>query len=289
MPKSALPVTPLHAALTRALGPIRALASVSGGDINEAFAVTLSDGSRVFVKTRADAPPDTFAVEARSLDFLREASVLRIPRVLAACEDPPFLALEWIRSAPRSPRFDTLLGEGLAALHAHGAPAFGHHEDTYLGPYLLPNAARPDWATFYAEQRLAPALERASPRLGGVRDKVEQVIASTSGLVSVAEPPARLHGDLWSGNVMSDEHGAPVLIDPAVYGGHREMDLAMLALFGSPSARFFGAYDAVYPRSPGHEARVALHQLLPLLVHVSLFGGGYVRAVEEAADRALGR
>lgn len=281
-------MTPLSSSLTQALGPVAHLAPVAGGDINQAFAATLSSGARVFVKTREDAPRDTFAVEARGLDWLREANALRIPRVLAVGEDVPFLALEWMDEGTPSSRFDEALGEGLAALHAHGAPTLGHDHDTYLGPFLLSNTPRSDWATFYAEQRLAPELARASTKLGAVRAKVERVIEALPRLVGPAEPPARLHGDLWSGNVMRDAQGAPVLIDPAVYGGHREMDLAMLMLFGHPSKRFFQAYDAVYPRSPGHEARVALYQLLPLLVHVSLFGGSYVRAVAEAADRALG-
>jgi fructosamine-3-kinase len=101
-------------------------------------------------------------------------------------------------------------------------------------------------------------------------------------LVGPSEPPARLHGDLWSGTVHVDEHGAPVLIDPAVYGGHREMDLAMLSLFGAPSARFYAAYDEVYPRAPGHAERVALYQLYPLLVHLNLFGGGYLAQLRSA-------
>jgi fructosamine-3-kinase len=101
------------------------------------------------------------------------------------------------------------------------------------------------------------------------------------------EPPARLHGDLWSGNAIADRAGAPVLVDPAVYGGHREVDLAMMRLFGGFSERVFAAYDEAFPRAPGHEERVALHQLTPLLVHVLLFGGGYVRQTMRAVERYL--
>jgi fructosamine-3-kinase len=278
----------LHEALSRALGEVVALERVSGGDINEAFAATLRSRERVFVKTRCDAPRSTFTVEAKGLEWLRAAGALRVPRVLVASEDPPFLCLEWIASAPRSGAWDRLLGEGLAALHASGAPSFGLEHDTFLGPFSMSNVPSPDWASFYAERRLRPELARARARLSssGVR-AVERVIEALPTLVGEAEAPSRLHGDLWSGNVMADERGAPVLIDPAVYGGHREIDLAMLALFGHPSPRFFEAYDRVLPRASGHEARVALYQLLPLLVHVSLFGGGYVRAVEDAAERAL--
>jgi fructosamine-3-kinase len=104
-------------------------------------------------------------------------------------------------------------------------------------------------------------------------------------LVGPDEPPARLHGDLWSGNVHTDERGLPCLIDPAVYGGHREVDLAMLALFGTTTERMLGAYGEVYPLAAGREDRVALYQLYPLLVHVNLFGRGYVSSVDRALDR----
>ena len=108
-------------------------------------------------------------------------------------------------------------------------------------------------------------------------------------LCGPAEPPARLHGDLWGGNAIADEHGEPVLIDPAVYGGHREIDLAMMRLFGGFGARCFAAYDEAYPLADGHAERVALYQLYPLLVHVNLFGGGYVASVERVLQQLVGR
>jgi fructosamine-3-kinase len=115
--------------------------------------------------------------------------------------------------------------------------------------------------------------------------RLDRLIERIPQLVGPNEPPARLHGDLWSGNVLCDEHGSPVLIDPAVYGGHREVDLAMMRLFGGFSDAVFDAYDAAYPLQPGHEERVALYQLYPLLAHVNLFGAGYVPQVERCIDR----
>ena len=151
-----------------------------------------------------------------------------------------------------------------------------------IGPIVLPDAPAPDWPTFYAERRLLPLAEQA-----GLETEVAPVIDRIEELVGPEEPPSRLHGDLWSGNVHASG-GRPYLIDPAAYGGHREVDLAMLQLFGSPSARTLAAYDEVHPRADGHEQRVPLYQLLPLLVHAILFGGSYTAAVGRAAERALG-
>jgi len=117
---------------------------------------------------------------------------------------------------------------------------------------------------------------------------MDRLLARLDDLVGPEEPPARLHGDLWSGNVHSDEAGHPCLIDPAVYGGHREVDLGMLQLFGAPSARFFAAYEEVFPLAAGWRERVPLYQLYPLLVHVNLFGGSYVGQMRNALARALG-
>ena len=252
-----------------------------------------------FVKRSPDAPPGFFACEAAGLRWLSAAEG-GVPCAPVLGCDPTGLTLQRLSVTAPTSEAAREFGRRLAVTHDSGAAGFGAAPDGWQGPgffgplhHPLPMTLRAHsrWGSFYADERLLPMLEPAADRLGPDGWAVLERVADRcrDGHFDDDDVPARLHGDLWSGNVMSDEHGAPVLIDPAVYGGHREMDLAMLALFGSPSARFFGAYDAVYPRSPGHEARVALHQLLPLLVHVGLFGGGYVRAVEEAADRALGR
>ncbi|HYP91419.1 MAG TPA: fructosamine kinase family protein, partial [Polyangiaceae bacterium] len=128
----------------------------------------------------------------------------------------------------------------------------------------------------------AVAAGRATPRL---RTGAERLAARLAGLVGPGEPPARLHGDLWSGNLHVDAAGAPCLIDPAVYGGHREVDLAMMRLFGGFGERVFAAYHEAFPLAPGYAERVTLYQLYPLLVHVNLFGGGYVRSVESSLAR----
>jgi fructosamine-3-kinase len=269
----------LRRELADALGQqVAALRAVPGGDLNDAYAARLADGSEVFVKTRADAAPGEFAAEAAGLRWLADAGALRVAEVLAIGES--WLALRWIERGRLDEAGEEELGRGLAALHRAGAPAFGGPEPLRLGPLELPNGPADSWPVFYAECRLAPLAVRA-----GLAAAVDRVCARIEELVGPAEPPARLHGDLWSGNVLAGADGRPWLIDPAPYGGHREVDLAMLQLFGSPSPRTLAAYDEVWPRADGHAERQALHQLFPLLVHAVLFGGGYVGAAEAAARR----
>jgi fructosamine-3-kinase len=293
---------------------------VSGGDINDAWFVRLEDGTPAFVKTRADVPATEYATEAAGLRWLGEAGALRVPQVLAV--EPTYLALEWIESGTLDTAGEEELGHGLATLHRAGADTFGAPWPLHLGAIVLPNAvtasggeaaptaaaahlgeaapatrsaagaegghsaAAEDWAVFYAELRLRPLLALARDREAlspsGVR-AVEAVCDRMSALVGPPEPPARLHGDLWSGNVLAGVDGRPWLIDPAAYGGHREIDLALLRLFGRPSPRTLAAYEEAHPLADGHEERVALYQLLPLLVHAVLFGGAYGASAERAA------
>ncbi|MBX3250345.1 MAG: fructosamine kinase family protein [Myxococcales bacterium] len=252
--------------------------ALAGGDINEAWAVTLSDGRAVFAKTNPRAPARMFEVEARALAWLAEADALRVPAVLAV--GPSFLVLELLSSARRQPDFDEALGRGLAALHRATPTTFGCTEDGFIGRLPQPNAPAPDWSSFYAERRLAPMLALAAPRDAALARRLDRLVARLPALVGPAEPPARLHGDLWGGNLHVDDRGAPCLIDPAAYGGHREVDLAMMRLFGGFGPRVFAAYDEAYPLAPGHEARVALYQLYPMLVHLALFGDAYRAGVE---------
>ena len=277
----------LRAALSEALAsPVHALAAVHGGDIHRAFRARLADGTTVFVKTSDDAPSDMFAKEARGLAWLAEARSLRVPRVLAVLEDPRALVLEWIARGARED--EEALGRGLAALHRAGAPSFGHVEDNYLASIAVDDRPRADWPTFYGEARLIPlaALAHRGGALdaGAVR-RIERLARALPQRVGPAEPPARLHGDLWSGNVIGDAIGGPVLIDPAVFGGHREIDLAMMRLFGGFSPRTFAAYHEAFPLASGHEERVPLYQLLPLLAHAVLFGGGWAPRVASVLGR----
>jgi fructosamine-3-kinase len=300
-------------ALAAALGEeVVGLEPVPGGDLNAAYRATLADGARVFVKTSANARPEgevrsgcppggrgprpdpapgAYAAEAAGLRWLGEVGALPVPDVLAV--DARWLALTWVDGGGRLD--EAALGRGLAAVHRAGAECFGalpgggDADAPYvLGPLVLPNAPGDTWPVFYAESRLLPLARRAFDHgaldAHGLR-AVESVAARIEELAGPPEPPARLHGDLWSGNVHAGADGRPWLIDPAAYGGHREIDLAMLSLFGSLSPAFGAAYDEVWPRADGHAERVALYQLLPLLVHAVLFGGGYGASARRAAER----
>jgi fructosamine-3-kinase len=275
-------------------------ARVGGGDINEAFRVVLADGTRAFVKTRADAAAGEYAAEAAGLQWLAEPGALRTPRVLDV--DERYLALEWIEAGRLDEAGAEELGRGLAATHAAGAPSFGcaarpdaggpaAAEPARFGSLRLPNEPTDGWPEFYAERRLRPLAAQARERGAlshAALDALERVCERVGELCGPAEPPARLHGDLWSGNVMADARGRPWLIDPSAYGGHREVDLALLRLFGAPSERVFAAYEELTPLADGWEERVELYQLLPLLVHALLFGGSYAGAVERVARRYAG-
>jgi len=284
-------------ALAKALGsPVAAARSLAGGDINQAYSVTLGDGRDVFVKTNAHAPHGMFAAEARGLGWLAAAKALAVPEVLAASADgdggPSFLVLELLRQAKGRPvaDFDERLGRGLAALHRSGAPSFGLDHDNFIGRLPQANGPVETWAAFYRTRRLEPQLRRAVDRgLGttGMRRGFEKLFGQLPSLVGPEEPPSRLHGDLWGGNLMRDDRGFPCLIDPAVYGGHREIDLGMMHLFGGFGSRVFASYEEAWPLGDGAEERIGLYQLYPLMVHVNLFGGGDAGQVEAALNRLV--
>jgi fructosamine-3-kinase len=265
---------------------------IGGGDINQAFRVVLADGRDAFVKTREQVHAGEYAAEAAGLRWLAAPGTVRTPRVLEL--DDRYLALEWIEPGRLDAAGAEELGRGLAGTHLAGAPCFGGLDgsDTdgpaRFGSLRLANDPTDDWPSFYAERRLRPlaeiARERGALTAGGIA-AVERVCERIADLTGPAEPPARLHGDLWSGNVLADAGGRPWLIDPSAYGGHREVDLAMLRLFGAPSERVFSAYRELAPLAAGWEGRVELYQLLPLLVHALLFGGSYRAAAERVALR----
>ncbi len=232
-----------------------------------------------------------FAAEALGLGWLDEANALRIPKVVAvsqADEAQQFLVLELIASGSAARDFDERLGRGLAALHRSGTPGFGLDHDNFIGRLPQSNAPAPTWTDFYRTRRLEAQLRRASDEglaTTRMRRGFDRLWGALDELIGPPEPPARLHGDLWGGNLLCDDRGAPCLIDPAVYGGQREMDLAMMRLFGGFGPRVFSAYEEAWPLANGHRERVALYQLYPLMVHVNLFGGAYVGSVEASLDR----
>jgi fructosamine-3-kinase len=265
---------------------------VGGGNINEAFRVVLFDGREAFVKTRADVPSGEYAAEAAALTWLAEPGALRVPAVLDVADG--YLALEWVAPGRLDAAGEEELGRGLAATHADSAPRFGRFSEdepdggVSLGSVRLSNAPTDDWPTFYAERRLRPlatlAADNGALSTAAVK-AVERLCERIGELVGPPEPPARLHGDLWHGNVLADADGRPWLIDPSAFGAPREPAPAMLALFGPPPVRVLSAYQELTPLADEWEQRVELYQLLPLLVHALLFGGSYSQAAERVALR----
>ena len=251
---------------------------VAGGDICMATRLRLSNGTSALIKTLPHAPADFFHTEAAGLRWLAEAGGVDVPEVLAVEDD--CLVVAWVEGSRPTVEAAERFGRTLAATHASGCPGFGtgSGRDGYIGTLPLPNRGAPTWPEFYATRRVLPYLKLASDR-GGIssedRNAVERVVRRIVELAGPDEPPARLHGDLWSGNLVWGLGARVWLIDPAAHGGHRETDLAMLALFGCPQLpRVLDAYREVAPLADGWEDRVALHQLFPLLVHACHFGRG---------------
>lgn len=268
-----------------------ATAPVAGGDIATAVKLRLSSGRTAFLKTLTAAPPQFFEREAAGLRWLAEATPdggVATPEVLAVDHD--VLILGWVESVRPGAEAAGAFGRALAATHRAGAPCFGLDDDGYIGRLPLLNRTLPTWAEFWAERRIAPYLKV-------LRDKdmvtaeeaatIEAAVAKGGEIVPV-EPPARLHGDLWNGNVLWAGDDRVVVVDPAAHGGHREVDLAMLALFGLPQLpQVMAAYDEAYPLADGWEDRLGFHQLFPLLVHACLFGGQYAARAARVASRYL--
>jgi protein-ribulosamine 3-kinase len=259
---------------------------IGGGDIATACILELHDGREVFYKTARGA---MFPAEARGLRALAEPACIRVPEVLAV--GPEFLALEAIAPGRRGPRFFEDFGRALARLHRQHSEHFGFAVDNFIGATPQPNPRAPAgpgaWAAWYWEHRLLHQLRlaerhgRASRGLVRAMARLEPRLPAL--LAGSDEPPSLLHGDLWGGNFLVDEHGAPVLIDPAVYYGHREAELGMTLLFGGFGAAFYEAYERTWPLPDGWRERVPLYQLYHLLNHLNLFGGGYAHQAEAAA------
>jgi fructosamine-3-kinase len=247
--------------------------------------------ARRFTKSQSGVPADFFEAEARGLDRLRVPGGPPIPAVHEV--GPDRLVLDHITTGAPSVAAAAEFGRRLAVLHRAGGTTFGADADGYVATIPLDNAPTATWAEFHAVRRLRPVLGQARD-VGAITasdaDAVDQVISALPELAGPVEPAARIHGDLWAGNLLWSVDGEVWLIDAAAScDAHRETDLAMLALFGAPMlAEIVAAYDDAYPLSDGWEGRVALHQLHPLLVHAVLFGSDYGSRAGAAARRAIG-
>ena len=253
---------------------IRSSSALAGGDINHVYRLSTSTEPLVIKINDAEAFPKMFELEKAGLELLRSTKTFHIPEPLYAgtFETKSFLLLEHIESAPTNSNFDSIFGEQLATLHKH-SNSFGLKEDNYIGSLKQYNTKQDDAASFYIKQRLEPQFKLAIER-GYVFKNLETFYKRIKMLIP-DEPASLIHGDLWSGNYMVDHKGLPTLIDPAVCYASREMDLALMRLFGGYSEAVFESYQQVFPLKSDWKERIQLWQLYYILVHVNLFGGHY--------------
>ena len=256
---------------------------VGGGSINEAARIRSAGGDYFIKWNNARRYPRMFEIEARSLELLQGKSSLRIPGpILAAeAEGEAFLLMEFIDSAAPETDFWQAFAFGLAELHRNSLDSFGLDFDNYIGSLPQRNRLHPNWIDFFVEERLMPQIRMArdsgllsrehSRQFDRLFEKLEQLFPE--------EAPALLHGDLWSGNFMMDERGQPCIMDPAVYYGHRIMDIGMTKMFGGFSSDFYHFYNEAFPMETNWQEQVEVANLYPTLVHLNLFGSGYLPGI----------
>lgn len=256
---------------------------VMGGDINTAYCITAQEG-KYFLKFNSNRHPSMFEKEARGLDLLRQNFSLVVPRVIryGARFDHQYLLLEWIEKGELAENMWESFGSALALMHKEPQQFFGLNEDNYIGSLKQTNTRHNEWHSFYGECRIIPLakmlLANGSFSVNDLSD-AESFCRELRNMFP-AEPAALLHGDLWSGNFMIHSSGHAIVFDPAVYFGHREMDIGMSKLFGGFDQRFYEAYNDTYPLEKGWEKRLPVTQLYPVLVHAVLFGGHYIESAK---------
>lgn len=280
--------------LTRSAGveitsPLQ-IRAVGGGSINTTFHISTDHNQHWFCKINdASRFPDLFVLERQGLALLEATHTIRVPKVIA-CEiidQDQLLILEWIPEGLRNNDFWRDFGRQLAHLHYHTGSSFGLDHNNYMGALHQSNVPSADWVDFFVHQRLQPQIALAADKgllTAAHRRQFQQLYKALTGIFS-PEPPSLLHGDLWSGNFLCDAAGSPVLIDPAVYYGHRSMDLAMTTLFGGFERPFYEAYAHHYPFPPNYREQWDICNLYPLLIHLNLFGESYLRNILHTIQR----
>jgi protein-ribulosamine 3-kinase len=255
----------------------------SGGCINSGGRLQTSNGIFFLKWNSAERYPGMFLTEAEGLKLLRSSTAIKIPEVVltGSSEGFQFLVLEFISQAKPSHAYWQKLGEQLAELHRKTSSHYGLSFDNYIGSLPQHNSKNRSWTTFFIEQRLAPQLElsvKSGKLETEIARKFERLYEKLPELI-VEEKPSLLHGDLWSGNLIIDDKGGPCLIDPAIFYGNREAELAFTRLFGGFSPDFYASYQSNFPLEKGFESRIDLYNLYPLMVHLNLFGQGYQNQV----------
>ena len=267
---------------------------VHGGDINESYCLSLSDGSAVFMKCNTLKNLPFFEAEAKGLEALRRTNAIGVPRALAIGTDKTqrmsFLLMEYLEHAARLTRYWEIFGRELAVLHradctefaaaGQGRP-FGFTHDNYIGASPQMNTPKENWITFFRECRLLPQIKMAERYLdSGMRKQCTKLLDHLDSYLTEPKFPSLIHGDLWSGNAVCGPNGKAWILDPAAYVGNYEAELAMTELFGSNPNTFYEAYDEIIPIDSGYRDRRDLYNLYHMLNHLNLFGASYLGSVQ---------
>ena len=267
--------------------------SGSGGCINSTYLLRLKSGKSLFIKENSHAPKDMFPEEATGLKALLNKYPQKVPQPLAWGREGQrdFLILEYIKNGSPNNTFWSDFARSMVTMHKKGdSETFGFTSDNYIGSTRQINEMMSCWTDFFCEKRLHYQLELAGRKNLADRfmiDGVESICSRITTLLPEPEFPSLLHGDLWSGNFMVDESGHAVLIDPAVYYGHREADLAMTELFGGFNRSFYRTYNEAFPLEKGYESRKDLYNLYHMLNHLNLFGSSYSGSVRSIISAYL--
>lgn len=272
---------------------------VHGGDINESYCLSLSDGSALFMKCNAIKNLSFFEAEASGLEALRKADVIGVPKALAIGTDKKqgmsFLLMEYLESGAKLTRYWEIFGRELAALHradcaefaeANQDRPYGFTQDNYIGASPQINTPQENWITFFRECRLLPQFRMAERYFDSkMRRQCTQLLDRLDSYLTEPMFPSLIHGDLWSGNAICGPNGKAWILDPAVYVGHYEAELAMTELFGGNPDSFYGAYNEVIPIDTGYRDRRDLYNLYHMLNHLNLFGATYLGSVQRIINR----
>lgn len=261
---------------------------IHGGDINETYRLMTNEGNWFLKLNDARRFPDMFLREHDGLEELRQANVIAVPKPVAhgIAGNRAFLVTQFLEKGTAAPDFWENFAAAVARMHQTTQSYFGLSGSNYIGSIKQYNTPYVSWPVFYAFNRLMPLAKMAYDKHRMDKTMLGQLEAICKRLPELfpEEPPALLHGDLWSGNFLVGTDGKACIFDPAVYFGHREMELAMTRLFGGFDTRFYYTYQAIRPLAPGWQKRIGLCQLYPLMVHLNLFGGNYYNDVKEVLN-----
>lgn len=264
---------------------------VSGGSINRAYHLQTGD-KKYFIKINSKTQfPGMFEDEAEGLKLIAKTETIAVSKVLliGSVGNDSFLLMEWINASRPSPRSSEILGRQLAQMHRHSSDFFGLDGDNYMGSLRQSNQKHNTWSGFFINERLLPMVKMAVEKgLLSTKDVADfEILYKNLPGLFTEEKPSLIHGDLWGGNYLISDAGIPYLIDPAVSYGNREFDIAMTTLFGGFDAAFYSAYQDEFPLNKNWEHRIDLWNLYPLLVHLNLFGLGYLGQVRDCLRKYI--